>query len=110
MSARDDHPGTTTHRRRVCFWRLQLEFLVYIHHYPTSSDRWVFRPGLVYDRKQRSKADLDLPAPNPSWAPPRIPNAELRAAVDDWRRARRAGRLPLLPVRADPLDDPKHPK
>lgn len=40
-------------------WRLgrfEIDLLLVRHRYPTSPDRWVFRPGFIFDRKERGDA------------------------------------------------------
>jgi len=42
---------TTTQRWSCAFWRVKISLVLYIHHYPTTSDRWVFQPAFIYDCK-----------------------------------------------------------
>jgi hypothetical protein len=36
--------------------RLQVVYHLWQHHYPKSSDRWVFQPSFIYDRKGSEKS------------------------------------------------------
>lgn len=43
--------SSTSWHARWRFWRCEIHVAVHRHRYPTSSDRWVFDPRFVYDRK-----------------------------------------------------------
>jgi len=44
--------GTSdTWQRQWKFWRIQVKIVVYRHRHSGSSDRWVFQPHFIYDRK-----------------------------------------------------------
>lgn len=44
-----DH--TTSWHARAKLGRLEVGYHVHRHCYPTTSDRWVFQPFFIYDRK-----------------------------------------------------------
>lgn len=47
----DREPRTTTWRRQGRLGRLQFGFHLHRHRNPTLSDRWVFQPYLILDRR-----------------------------------------------------------
>lgn len=45
--------GSTRWHFAKQFRRVHLSLSVYRHTYPTATDRWVFTPRVIYDRKRK---------------------------------------------------------